>query len=98
VTSVELSDIEPETYALLDPVVGEIEGLLAEEDVRQAAATLGPDSSVGVMLFENVWATRFRDAVLGAEGELVLSERIPHAVIEALVAEQAAAGAPAGGA
>jgi hypothetical protein len=95
VTAVELTDVEPDTYALLDPLVGEIEALLAEEDVRRAAAALAPDSSVGLLLFENVWATRFRDAVRRADGELLLSERIPHAVIEELVA---AHGAPAGGA
>jgi len=36
------------------------------------------------MLFENTWATQFRDAVLQADGQLLLSERIPHSVIEAV--------------
>jgi hypothetical protein len=91
VTAVELNDFEPDTYALLDPLVADIEGLLAEDDVQHFAEMLEPNSSVGMMLFENAWATRFRDAVLNANGELVLNERIPHAVVEQLVAAHAAA-------
>jgi hypothetical protein len=90
VTAVELNDVEPDTYALLDPLVGEVEGLLAEDDVQRFASMLEPDSSVGMMLFENVWATRFRDAVVRADGELVLNERIPKAVVDELVAAHAA--------
>ena len=42
---------------------------------------LDPDTSAVAFLFEHVWATRFAAAVRGAEGRLVLSERIPHQVI-----------------
>jgi hypothetical protein len=97
VTAVELNDVEPDTYAALDPLVGDLEGLLTEEDIPSFAAMLEPNSSVGVMLIENIWATRFRDAVLRANGELVLSERIPHAVIQELEAAHVAP-APAAGA
>jgi hypothetical protein len=37
------------------------------------------------MLFENTWATRFRDALLGAGGEVVMIERIPKAAVDAMV-------------
>jgi Family of unknown function (DUF6325) len=90
VTAVELNDVEPETYALLDPLVADVEGLLAEDDVQRFAAVLEPGSSVGMMLFENVWATRFRDAVVRAKGELVLNERVPKAVVDELVAARTA--------
>ena len=43
------------------------------------------------MLFENVWATKFADALRNANGQLVLSERVPRAVIDELIAEVAAA-------
>ena len=40
------------------------------------------------MLFENTWATRLRDAIVDAQGKVVLIDRIPQAVIEqALAAE-----------
>jgi hypothetical protein len=43
------------------------------------------------MLFENVWATRFADALRNADGQLILNERVPRAVIDELIAELAGA-------
>jgi uncharacterized membrane protein len=96
--STELTDLDAATYAVYDPLVSDLEGLLADDDVQRLGAALEPNSSAAVMLFENVWATRFRDAVVNAKGELVLAERIPHSVIEEVAAAraQAAAEAPAG--
>jgi hypothetical protein len=33
------------------------------------------------MLFENLWAIAFKEAVLRADGELLMQERIPHEVV-----------------
>ncbi len=38
------------------------------------------------MIFENTWAARFVNAVHRAQGEVVLNERIPRAVVEELKA------------
>src|SRR5215207_9288623 len=86
VTANELADLAPDLYAVFDPLVAEIAGLLADDDVRALAGALENNSSAGVLLFENVWATRFRDAVLNAHGQLLLSERVPRAVIEEVAA------------
>ncbi len=83
---VEMSDLEDADYGVFDPIVTDQTGLLTHDDARSLAAGLGPNSSGAVLLFENVWATRFRDAVLGAGGEMVLSERIPKAAVDAMVA------------
>lgn len=82
----ELSDLEGAAKGEFDPIVSDQTDLLTHDDARQLASRLGPDSSGAVMLFENIWATRFRDAVLGAGGEMILSERIPKAAIDAMVA------------
>jgi hypothetical protein len=39
-----------------------------------------------ILLFEHVWATRFRDAVVNSGGEVVSSIRIPSEVIESVIA------------
>jgi hypothetical protein len=39
-----------------------------------------------MMIFENTWATKFRDAVLNANGQLILNERIPKAVVDEILA------------
>jgi hypothetical protein len=82
---VELSDLDSAAKGEFDPVVTDQTDLLTHDDARTLAAGLGPDSSGAIMLFENTWATKFRDAVLGAGGELVLSERIPKAAVDAMV-------------
>ncbi len=58
--------------------------------MQALSGALENNSSAGVLLFENVWATRFRDAVVNANGQLILSERIPRSVIEAVTAAKEA--------
>jgi hypothetical protein len=88
-TVLEMAELDPEVYGEIDVVVAELNGLLTEEDAQRMTANIPPNSSAAIMLFENVWATRFRDAVLNANGEIVLAERIPKAVIDEMVAEHA---------
>jgi hypothetical protein len=82
----EINDLDEETYAVWDPIVADITGLLSEDDVQHLSGVLEDNSSAAIMLFENTWATRFVDAVLRANGELVLNERIPRRVIEEVLA------------
>lgn len=89
VTLLEFSDLAPDVSGQWDPLVSDITPLLNEDDAYQVAASLENNSSAGVMLFENTWATRFADAVRKANGEVVLNERIPRVVIEELVAAAA---------
>jgi hypothetical protein len=88
VTMTEIDEMEDVDHSLLDPVIADISGLIAEEDVQTIAQSLDNNSFAALMLFENIWATTFRDAVLQAEGQLLLSERIPSSVIEEVMAAQ----------
>jgi hypothetical protein len=92
---IELADLDPETLSALDPLVDDVMGLISESDVRQMAASMEKGSSVGFLLYENTWATRFRDAVVSARGELLFHERLPQRVVESLLASAAEA-EPAG--
>ena len=62
-------------------LTGEASGLLSEADLQDLGEDLDPGTTAAALLFEHVWATRFAIAVRAAKGELVLSERIPHAVM-----------------
>ena len=68
------------------PPANDITPLLNDDDAHELAASLENNSSAGIMLFENTWAARFAQAVRNARGEVLLNERIPHAVIEEVVA------------
>ncbi len=89
VTETELSELVDDVYEAFDPLVDELSGLLTHDDALRLGASIGSNSSAGIMLFENVWAKRFTDAVVSTNGRVVLNERIPRAVIDALIAAQA---------
>lgn len=81
--SFELSALGPDEAAPFDELDGEIDGLLSVEDIELAAQELPPNSSAGLLVFENVWAARFAAAVRSANGVVLANERIPLAVVEA---------------
>jgi hypothetical protein len=56
--------------------------LLSEEDIADVADGLDPESSIGVVVWENVWAARFANAVRNAHGRVLLNERIPREEVE----------------
>jgi hypothetical protein len=89
VTVFEFSDLDPDAFGQFAPLMTETRPMLNEDDAHQLAQLLENNSSAGVLLFENTWATRFAEAIRSAKGEVVLNERIPHAVIEELVADLA---------
>ena len=82
VTLLEFSDLEPSAFARWTPLVTSVTPMLNEDDAYQLAELLENNSSAGVVLFENTWATRFADAIRSAKGDVVLNERIPRVVIE----------------
>jgi translation initiation factor IF-2 len=87
VAAVELSELDPEDEAAAMSDISEVEaGLLNEDDIELAAESLENNSSAGMLVFENVWATRFAEAVRNADGQLLANERIPHAVVQAALA------------
>jgi len=89
--AVEVSDLDGEDYAVFDPLVSDVLGLLSKEDVQELSAGLDNNSSGALMLFENTWATRFVESVRNANGEVLLNERIPRQVIEEVLAATPAA-------
>ena len=87
VAALELSELDPEDEAAAMSDISEVEaGLLNEDDIQLAAESLENNSSAGLLVFENVWATRFAEAVRNADGQLLANERIPHDVVEAALA------------
>ena len=81
VSILETQELGPEVAEAFERLTGAISPLLAEADLQALGDELDPDTSAVAFLFEHVWATRFAEAVRGAEGRLVLAERIPHQVI-----------------
>ena len=90
VVAMELSELDEGIGAAFGAVVEEPSGLLSDEDIADLGADLEPNSSAALLLFEHVWAIRFRDALVNSGGELVASIRIPKEVVDEVVAGAAA--------
>jgi hypothetical protein len=84
----ELTDMEGD-LSVFAPMTSELADTLTEDDAQMLARSIPNNSSAAIMLFENTWAKAFVDAVVRANGEVVLNERIPRAAVDALIAAQA---------
>ncbi|WP_328681411.1 DUF6325 family protein [Streptomyces sp. NBC_00322] len=62
---------------------GASSGLLGQDDIEEAANALEPNSSAGILVYENVWAAPFARAMRRSGAQLVASGRIP---VQALLA------------
>jgi uncharacterized membrane protein len=82
IESIELTDLDDTVAVQFDAFVDELEGLFSPEDAQVIGSNLEPDSSAGLLLYENVWARKFADAVAKVNGEVLVSERIPRAIIQ----------------
>ena len=81
ISILETQELGPEVASAFRALTGAVSGLLSEADLQELAQELAPGTTAAALLFEHVWATRFAVAVRAASGELVLSERIPNAVM-----------------
>lgn len=86
ISLIEVTDLTPEVTGPLAPLLTDVTQMLSDEDAFELGALLENNSSAGVLLFENVWATRFAQAVRAARGEVLLNERLPHVVVEEVLA------------
>jgi len=64
--------------------------LLAEDDIEHLAAAMEPNSTAGVLIWENLWAARFASAARRSGGQLIAAGRIPiQAIIASIEADDA---------
>ena len=86
VTAIELSEASPEEAATLAVLGIEGKNLLGEEDIEDIGGALDPNSTAGLMIWENVWAARFAESLRNADGILIANGRIPAALVEEVMA------------
>ena len=54
VAAMELTELDPDVQASLESAGIEVQGLLSEDDIREAAEGLDPDTSIALIVWENV--------------------------------------------
>jgi len=85
VTALELEDEGSELMSALSWVFEERDGFINEGDLEDIGDALDDDSSAAVLVWEDLWAKRFADAVAGAGGVLVDIQRVPREVVQAAI-------------
>jgi hypothetical protein len=85
VVTAEMGDLDSEVFKAFDALSPETMGLLNQDDLAAAGEELEPNSSAALLVWEDVWATKLRDAILNAGGELLDLERVPYEVVNAAV-------------
>lgn len=79
--AVEMQQLAPDLLALFDPLEVEISGMIQDEDIANVAEAMENGTNAALLLFENLWAVKFGEAVVRANGKLLAQERIPFEVV-----------------
>jgi Family of unknown function (DUF6325) len=80
--TVELNDLDTESYQLFVPLGKRIESLFTEDDLTWAASQMPENSSAALFLWENLWMGNIRNAISNSGGILAQRGQIPDDVIE----------------
>jgi hypothetical protein len=83
VAAFELEDFDSDAGRAFQRLEAEIGDLVNHDDLAAVGEQLAPNSSAAVLVWEDVWATRLRDAIIASGGELLDMQRVPLAVIDA---------------
>jgi hypothetical protein len=80
--AVEIQQLTPELLGVFDPLHAEISGIIQVEDIDMIAEAMDKNTLAAALLIENLWAVKFKEAVLRANGKLLGQVRIPPEEIE----------------
>lgn len=79
---IETKDLGGEAGAAYRELAENTDEWFSEGDIEAIAASLPNNTSAGLLLFENLWAIRFKEALLEADAELIDMGRIPPETIQ----------------
>ena len=86
----ELNDIDQASYEMFVPIGKHVSSLFTEQDLQIAAGKLPRNSAAVLLLWENLWTTNLRKAILDAGGSLVERGHIAPEVVKEFKKELAA--------
>jgi hypothetical protein len=79
--ALEIEQLSPDLIGVFDPLELEISGLIQVEDIEMIAGVIEANTTAALLLVENLWAIKFGEAVLRADGRVVMHDRIPFEVV-----------------
>ncbi len=87
---VEFEQLGPDLLAVFDPLSIQVTGMVTAGDIEMIGEQLNNNATAAIMLFENLWAIKFKEALIEADGRLLMQERIPHEAVLAALVDMAA--------
>lgn len=72
-----VSVVELDDTGVFAAFAGARSGLLGDDDVRQAAGAMAPNTVAALIVYENAWAIPFVAAARDSGGDVIASARIP---------------------
>jgi len=79
----ELTELAADVQAVFGAAGVVVNGLLNDEDLMAAADSLEPGSSAALIVWEDLWAKNFAEAVRASAGVLIERRTVPHEVAQA---------------
>ena len=86
VVAVELEDEGSDIFQAFHELTIDRGGLINEADMMDIGEALDVNSSAAILVWEDLWAARFKDAVVASGGVLVDIQRVPYEIVDAAIA------------
>ncbi len=82
VEALEFEDLDAETAAMLKPLTEDLTGMVSLDDIAMISELLENDTRVVMILFENLWPIKLREAALRNGGQLLMHMRLPDETVQ----------------
>ena len=83
VLAMELEELDSDAGKAFQTLEHEVGDLVSETDLKMIGAALEPNSSAAILVWEDVWAGKFANAMRDAGGILIDRRLVPHEIVQA---------------
>jgi hypothetical protein len=90
VSALELHDLGPDASRSLVALQATISQMLTRDDIDTVAEQIANNTTAAIMLYENTWAVKTKQAIMAANGKVVMQARVPHEIVQETLDDLAA--------
>ena len=94
VSALNMHELGPDASGAVAALHATVSQMLTSDDIDAVGEHLANNTTAAILLYENTWAAKTKQAILEANGRVVVQARVPHEVVEDTLADLAELGAP----